>query len=135
MVNYTIGKILVLTCFKLLFIIALFLLNLYLYFSEPAFKEYAVKECGLRGDKFKEIFTAVVGLSSIYVWYIGYKSITYNELDKVDALSQKHQPENVDKEEISSKLVNLEDSNNYFNNNEIIATNNNNIYIYIYILL
>ena len=57
--NFTniIGTISYLTCFKLLFILALFFLHLYLYFSEP--KEYAIKECGLNDKiKIKDILSA-----------------------------------------------------------------------------
>jgi hypothetical protein len=86
-----------LTCFKLLIILALFFLHLYLYFSEP--KEYAIKECGIN-DKLliKKIFSALVGLSSFYGGYAGYKGITYNELEKVrmEALYQKQRQEHLD---------------------------------------
>jgi hypothetical protein len=98
--TYIIGKFSVLTCFKLLFILALFFLNLYLYFSEP--NEYAIKECGpnLRVKKILGILSAI---SSIYGGYAGYKSISYPEINIV----QKEAILNKQKLEDAQKILDL----------------------------
>jgi len=78
--TYIIGKFSVLTCLKLLFILALFFLNLYFYFSEP--KEYAIKECG-PNSRIQKIIGILSAVSSIYGGYAGYKGISYQEIDRV----------------------------------------------------
>jgi hypothetical protein len=103
--TYTIGKFSVLTCFKILVILALFFLNLYLYFSES--NEYAIKECG-PNDRVKKILGVLSAIASIYGGYAGYKGITYNELEKVkmEALYNKAKLEDAQKIiDLSAKYV------------------------------
>jgi len=98
----TIGKISFLTCLKLLVILSLFILNLYLYFSEP--KEYTIKECGAN-DKIKKILGIFKGTASLYGGYAGYKGIRYNELEKVKMEEKFYN----DKQEEAQKFINLAD--------------------------
>jgi hypothetical protein len=101
-ITNTIGKISFLTCLKLLVILSLFILNLYLYFSEP--KQYTIKECGAN-DKIKKILGILSGAASLYGGYAGYKGIRYNELEKVKMEEKFYK----DKQEEAQKFINLAD--------------------------
>ena len=61
-----IGTISYFTCFKLLFILALFFLNIYLYFSEPKFKKTSVLESGINPEKITKILRQIVYFSGAY---------------------------------------------------------------------
>jgi hypothetical protein len=63
------GTISILTCFKLIVVLALFVLNLYLYFSEP--KVNAFKKCSSANDRVKKMLTILSGVASINGGYVG----------------------------------------------------------------
>lgn len=92
------GNFSFLTFFNLIIILLLFLLNIYLYLSEPAKKE--VVESGIISTKIKNYLTHIVTITGLYASYLTIKSDKYNTKEKVELL-----------EDFNKKLSSLKEEN------------------------
>jgi hypothetical protein len=124
--NFTniLGTISYLTCFKLLFILALFFLNIYIYFSEP--KKTNVLESGINTENIKFILRKIVYFTGAYASYLTIKGANYNTIEKVQMLEEFGKQINSYKEERLNLLKEAQkESIARMNLEELVETLNN----------
>jgi hypothetical protein len=80
-----------LTCFKLLFILALFFLNIFLYFSEPNKNNVLESGFNTNSKKVQTIINYIVTSCTFYGTFLAIKSDNYNTREKLEILERERQ--------------------------------------------